>query len=368
MANHSIVRRLIRDSLRTWVSEMHIDGFRFDLAAVLNRDEDGTPLKNPPLLWEIESDPVLAPTKIIAEAWDIEQYKLGSFVGDRWAEWNGRFRDDVRQFVKGDKGLAGTISQRLLSSPDLFGTERKRDPNRSINFITCHDGFTMNDLVSYNEKHNLANKEDNRDGTNANYSWNSGTEGDTEKQEIENLRAKQVRNFLTLLMISQGTPMMLMGDEVRRTQNGNNNAYCQDNEIGWFDWDLVEKHSDTLAFTKRLIQFNLSTPYFQENHFWNHGSETQVIWHGTKLNQPDWSYHSHTLAFTLNNPAYDHQLHIIVNAFWEPLEFELPPIENRSNNLWELLVDTSFDQQEEQVIDRFNYTAKERSVVVLRCG
>ena len=230
-ANHSVVRRLILDCLRYWVSEMHVDGFRFDLASVMARDEEGQPMKNPPILWEIESDPVLAETKIIAEAWDAAGlYQVGSFIGHRWAEWNARFRDDVRRFVKSDPGMVRDLAARLNGSRDLY-QQPDRNPNRSINFVTAHDGFTLNDLVSYNVKHNTPNLEKNLDGLDTNYSWNSGVEGPTPDPEIQALRSRQIRNFLLILFISQGTPMIRMGDEVRHTQAGNNNAYCQDNAL-----------------------------------------------------------------------------------------------------------------------------------------
>ncbi|NTU50048.1 MAG: glycogen debranching protein GlgX, partial [Desulfobulbaceae bacterium] len=267
-ANHSIVRRMILDSLRYWASVMHVDGFRFDLASVMARGEEGEPLANPPILWSIESDPILAGTKIIAEAWDAAGlYQVGSFVGHRWAEWNGRFRDDTRQFMKGDLDNVKRISDRICASPDLY-EQPEREPNRSINFITSHDGFTLNDLVSYNEKHNEDNGEENRDGSDYNFSWNCGVEGSTDNPEIEALRLRQIKNFLTILMVSQGTPMLLMGDEIRRTQLGNNNAYCQDNELSWFDWSAIEKQGDLLNFVKQLIHFNLTREIFQDARFW----------------------------------------------------------------------------------------------------
>lgn len=369
-ANHSVVRRLIRDCLRTWVAEMHVDGFRFDLASVLSRGEDGEPLENPPLLWEIESDPVLASTKIIAEAWDLEQYQLGNFVGDKWAEWNGRYRDDVRQFLKGDEGMAQIVANRILGSPDLFGSIKSRNPNRSINFVSCHDGFTLNDLVSYNYKHNEDNKEGNRDGTDANFSWNHGEEGPSNDPAIEALRIRQIKNFISLLMISKGTPMLLMGDEVRRTQHGNNNAYCQDNELSWFDWSAIEREKDMLEFVKRIIRFNLSTPYFQERFFWNlkkSKNTTHIIWHGTKVGEPDFSHHSHTLAFTLSNHRYEYQFHIIINAFWEPLTFELPPLETDGGNTWERIFDTAQEKTKNKKLKVFEYTLAARSMAIFRC-
>jgi glycogen operon protein len=228
-ANQPIVRRLIVDSLHYWVETMHVDGFRFDLASILSRDEDGRPLANPPILWDIESDPVLARTKLIAEAWDAAGlYQVGSFIGDSWKEWNGQFRDDVRSFMKGDRGTVTRLAGRLLGSPDIYG-HQEREPEKSINFVTCHDGLTLNDLVSYNHKHNEANGEGNCDGSENNLSWNCGVEGPTDDPDVERLRTRQVKNFLALTMLAVGAAMLLMGDEVRRTQRGNNNAYSQDN-------------------------------------------------------------------------------------------------------------------------------------------
>ena len=249
-ANHPIVRRLIVDSLRYWVEAMHVDGFRFDLASILTRDASGHPLPNPPVLWDIESDPVLAGTKLIAEAWDAAGlYQVGSFIGDSWKEWNGRFRDDVRSFFRGDEGAVGRLADRVLGSPDIRAQEREAE--QSVNFVTCHDGFTLNDLVSYDQKHNEANGRDNRDGANDNRSWNCGVEGPTDDPAVERLRNRQVKNLLTVMLLALGMPMMLMGDEVRRTQHGNN-AYCQDNETSWFDWTLVAQHADVHRFVTLL--------------------------------------------------------------------------------------------------------------------
>ncbi len=251
-ANNSIVRRLILDSLHYWVTEMHVDGFRFDLASILSRDEQGRPMATPPLLWDIESDPVFANVKLIAEAWDAAGlYQVGSFVGDSWKEWNGRFRDDVRSFLKGDSGTVRSLAYRLTGSPDVFGNE-EREAEQSINFVACHDGFTLNDLVSYNTKHNEANGHDNTDGSSDNRSWNCGVEGPSDDPAVERLRNRQVKNFLTLTMLAVGTPMLLMGDEVRRTQRGNNNAYCINDDPTWFDWDLVDRHGDVHRFAKEL--------------------------------------------------------------------------------------------------------------------
>ena len=251
-ANHPIVRRMIVDSLRYWVGEMHVDGFRFDLASILARDAKGHVLPNPPVLWDIESDPLLAGTKLIAEAWDAAGlYQVGSFVGDSWKEWNGRFRDDVRDFFRGAEGSVKRVADRMVGSPEIYG-HKEREPEQSVNFVTCHDGFTLNDLVSYNDKHNEANGEDNRDGANDNRSWNCGVEGPSDDPAVESLRNRQVKNFLTVTLLSLGVPMIVMGDEVRRTQGGNNNAYCQDNETSWFDWTLLKKHADVHRFFKLL--------------------------------------------------------------------------------------------------------------------
>ncbi len=323
-ANQPIVRRLIRDSLRYWVEEMHVDGFRFDLASVLSRDERGEPVENPPILWDLESDPVLARTKLIAEAWDAAGlYQVGRFVGDSWKEWNGRFRDDVRRFVRGDDGTVGALATRLIGSPDLFGHE-EREPEQSIHFVTCHDGFTLNDLVSYERKHNEANGEENRDGSNDNFSWNCGHEGPTDDPAIEGLRNRQVKNFLALNLVAIGTPMLLMGDEVRRTQRGNNNAYCLDDETSWFDWRLLERHADVHRFVQHLLAARLRTRA-------DHGlslnellREGRIAWHGVRLGQPDWSEGSHSLAATVRARAFGLVYHLMFNAWREALEFELP--------------------------------------------
>jgi glycogen operon protein len=306
---------------------MHVDGFRFDLASILARDENGRPLQQPPILWDIETDPVLAGTKLIAEAWDAAGlYQVGTFIGDSWKEWNGKFRDDVRSFMKGDPGVVGRFAHRLCASPDLYGHE-EREAEQSINFITCHDGFTLNDLVSYNGKHNEANGEQNRDGANDNRSWNCGFEGPSEDPAIEGLRNRQAKNFLALTLLALGTPMLLMGDEVRRTQSGNNNAYCQDNEISWFDWSLIERHRGLHRFVKTLIGHRLRLVGMRDktdlslNAFLRHA---EVQFHGIRLGQPDWSDDSHSLALTALNVGARVILHIMINAYWEPLEFELP--------------------------------------------
>jgi len=343
-ANQPIVRRMILDSLRYWVTQMHVDGFRFDLASVLTRDETGSPLHNPPIIWDIESDPVLAGTKVIAEAWDAAgMYQVGSFVGDSWQEWNGRFRDDVRRFVKGDPGTVSKLATRLLGSPDIYGHE-EREPEQSVNFVTCHDGFTLNDLVSYNEKHNEENGEGNRDGMNDNLSWNCGTEGPAEDPAIEALRCRQIKNFIVLNILAVGTPMLLMGDEVRRSQKGNNNAYCQDNEISWLDWDLQKRHADIHRFVRMMIAFRSRRDVVIEdsrlslNEFLG---QARLEWHGIDLKSPNWSEDSHSIAFTVSSLRGRFTIHAMLNAYWEPLSFALPTTGDQSARRWRRWIDTA---------------------------
>jgi glycogen operon protein len=341
-ANEPIVRRLILDSLRYWVSEMHVDGFRFDLASILSRDQDGRPMASPPTLWDIESDPILANVKLIAEAWDAAGlYQVGSFVGDSWKEWNGKFRDDVRAFLKGNNGMARAIAFRLTGSPDVYEHEG-REAEQSVNFVTCHDGFALNDLVSFNGKHNEANGEGNRDGADYNLSWNCGVEGPTADTEIERLRNRQAKNFLTLTLLAIGTPMLLMGDEVRRTQRGNNNAFCQNNEISWFDWRLVQTNADLHRFVRELIalRMNRDLPVERLDMTLNELLRRQPVqWHGVSLNAPDWGHESHTLAATVRLLGYPLLLHFIINTYWEALEFELP----QTQEAWRRCVDTYLD-------------------------
>jgi glycogen operon protein len=351
-ASHPIVRRMIVDSLRYWVQEMHVDGFRFDLASVLSRDASGHPLSNAPVLWDIESDPVLAGTKLIAEAWDAAGlYQVGSFIGDSWKEWNGRFRDDVRDFFRGAPGSVGRIADRLVGSPAIYGHE-EREAEQSVNFVTCHDGFTLNDLVSYERKHNEANGEDNRDGTDDNRSWNCGVEGPSDDPEIERLRNRQVKNFLTVTLLSLGMPIILMGDEVRRTQAGNNNAYCQDNEISWFDWTLLEKDAEVHRFVSLLNAGRLKRDAEHER---RRVSLNQLLrqaskaWHGVKVGQPDWGGYSHSLAFEAVLQWEGLHVYLILNAFWEPLEFELPPAGDGRTGPWRRWIDTALESPQDIV-------------------
>jgi glycogen operon protein len=374
-ANHPIVRRMILDSLRYWVKEMHVDGFRFDLAAILERDESGQLLPNPPVLWDIESDPELAGTKLIAEAWDAAGlYKVGSFIGDSWREWNGRFRDDVRSFFRGEKNSVRHFADRLLGSPAIYGHE-EREAEQSVNFVTCHDGFTLNDLVSYDHKHNEANGENNRDGANDNRSWNCGVEGPTDDRGVEKLRNRQVKNFLAVTMLSVGMPMLLMGDEVRRSQGGNNNAYCQDNETSWFDWTFLAKHADVHRFVTLLnARRVLRDPEPERRRV----SLNQLLrgvnlaWHGVKLNRPDWSECSHSIAFTVEIREEKMLFHVILNAYWQPLDFELPRLDGVGENPWRRWIDTALDSPHDilewdraESVPGQAYRAEARSVVML---
>jgi glycogen operon protein len=372
-ANHPIVRRLIVDSLRYWVREMHVDGFRFDLASILSRDVDGRPLPNPPVLWDIESDPSLAGTKIIAEAWDAAGlYQVGSFIGDAWKEWNGRFRDDLRSFLRSDEGTVSNLADRLLGSPEVYGHKR-REMEASVNFVTCHDGFTLNDLVSYNEKHNEANGEGNRDGADDNRSWNCGVEGPTDDPAIESLRNRQVKNFLALNALSLGMPMILMGDEVRRTQRGNNNAYSQDDETSWFDWRLLDTHADVLRFTQLLLARRVLRSATNEERRVSLSEllrEATFAWHGVSLGRPDWAPSSHAIALGGDVREAGLRVHLIMNAYWKPLEFQLPPPD--ADRGWHRWIDTSLDSPDDIVpwaeapaIEGPSYQAGPRSVVVL---
>jgi isoamylase len=374
-ANQPIVRRLIQDSLRYWVTQMHVDGFRFDLASILSRDESGNPLPNPPVLWDIESDPLLAGTKLIAEAWDAAGlYEVGRFIGDTWQEWNGRFRDDVRRFLRGENRAVSGLATRLLGSPDIYGHE-DREAEQSINFVTCHDGFTLNDLVSYDQKHNEANGENNRDGSDDNISWNCGVEGPTDDPAVEALRTRQVKNFLAIEMLAAGTPMLYMGDEMRRTQDGNNNAYCHDAAFNWVDWGQLERHGEIHRFVKGLNRFRQHRDVVAQGLGLSLNElleQARIRWHGVHLDQPDWGEHSHSLAMTVQSVGGRFLLHAMFNAYWEPLTFELPlaPANNRQS--WRRCLDTALAppldiapwEVADAVLER-TYTVQPRSVAVL---
>ncbi|MEO1762044.1 MAG: glycogen debranching protein GlgX [Cyanobacteria bacterium J06629_18] len=332
--NNPIVRGMVLDCLRYWVSEYHIDGFRFDLASILGRDPWGKPLTNPPLLETLAFDPILAKCKLIAEAWDAGGlYQVGSFPDyGRWAEWNGKYRDSIRKFIKGD-GNVNDMALRLQGSPDLYA-ETCRTPSASINFITAHDGFTLADLVSYNHKHNEANDENNNDGENSNDSWNCGVEGWTDNQFINDLRQQQMRNALAILMISQGIPMLLMGDEIGRSKQGNNNTYCHDNELNWLDWTLLEKNANLFKFVKNCIAFRKAHPILRQSQFLNQDTSCSghpdITWHGIKAWNPDFSNHSRTIAFMLcgkkdgESKNKDNYIYIAMNMHWETHCFEIP--------------------------------------------
>jgi len=357
---HPRTLQLVMDSLRYWVLEMHVDGFRFDLASTLARDANGVN-KLHAFFEIIHQDPVLSQVKLIAEPWDVGEggYQVGNFPV-LWAEWNGKYRDAIRSFWKGDEGKIGEVAYRLTGSPDLYQHDGKR-PYASINFVTSHDGFTLTDLVSYNEKHNEANGEKNHDGDNNNLSWNHGVEGPTEDPKINALRERQRRNFLTTLLISQGVPMLLGGDEFGRTQKGNNNAYCQDNELSWFHWEKQdEKQNALLEFTRRLIQLRHRHPVFRRPKFFQgrriRGSEIKdVMWFnpgGNEMSEKDWSL---PLARCLGmlfsgdtidvlgfqgEPIRDDTFLFLMNAHYETISFLLPGQENIE---WQLLLDTAIE-------------------------
>ena len=372
--NHPIAQKLIVECLRYWVREAHVDGFRFDEGSILARGEDGMPLEHPPVVWQIELDDDLADSKVVAEAWDAAGlYQIGHFPGDRWAQWNGRYRDDIRGFVKGDPGLVGAVASRLAGSSDLY-QQRGQLPINSVNFITCHDGFTLNDLVSFNEKHNQGNGEGNQDGISGNLSWNCGAEGESSDPAVEALRNRQVRNFAAILLLSRGVPMFVAGDEVRRTQNGNNNAYCQDNETSWFDWTLVDKNRDLLRFWQRMIEFRRNHAAVRRGQFFdgavNERGLADVTWHGTKLASPGWNDpEARTLAMTLGGFDGAPDIHVMMNMYWLPLDFDLPAIPGRT---WLRAVDTALappfdiaDPGSEAPLSGATYALQGRSVVVL---
>jgi isoamylase len=376
-ANHPLPQKLIVDCLRFWVDAMHVDGFRFDEGSILSRGEDGAPLAHPPVIWQIELDDALADTKVIAEAWDAAGlYQVGHFPGDRWAEWNGRYRDDIRRFLKGDPGMTGAVAWRLGGSADIYQA-RGQTPENSINFVTAHDGFTLNDLVSYDAKHNEANGEGNRDGINENLSWNCGVEGPTGDAAVEALRVRQIKNAVTILMLSRGVPMILAGDEIRRTQGGNNNAYNQDNATNWMDWTMVGSHRDVLRYFERLIAFRkahpaLSRPSFYSGEISERGM-VDITWHGTKLNSPGFDDpEARALACTIAGFRGAPDLHVMMNMYWEPLEFDVPASPQRN---WRLAIDT-FAASPRDIAGRgkerpfadLSCTVQARSIVVLVSG
>jgi isoamylase len=375
-ANHPLVVRFITECLEYWVKEMHVDGFRFDLASALARGEDGKPQYHAPVLWSIEFSDALAHTRLIAEAWDAGGlYQVGDFPGFRWLEWNGRYRDVVRRFVRGDPGLISELATRLAGSSDLYRAGG-RLPVNSINFITSHDGFTLYDQVSYNEKHNHGNGEGNRDGHHDNLSWNCGHEGDTDAAEILALRRRQTKNFVAILLLSHGVPMLLAGDEVLRSQQGNNNAWCQDNELGWFDWTLTATNRDMLRFVREMIAFrkrhaSLTRRRFLTGQPAQPGGLPDVVWHGAELERPPWQDpETRLLAYTLAamEPGAAH-LHIILNMSDQEQQLPLPALAGRR---WYGAIDTArlapsdiLPAPDQQPVDGQSYSVGARSVVVL---
>ena len=335
-ANHPVVRDHILSALRHWVVEMQVDGFRFDLAAVLGRGPSGRLLPNPPLLERIAEDPILREVKLIAEAWDAAgAYEVGSFSDCRWAEWNGQYRDDVRRFWRGDDGLLGVFAQRICGSADIYSKSGK-GPDSSINFVTCHDGFTLQDLVSYRQKHNEPNGENSRDGTSENFSENYGAEGDTANDEIDSIRKRQIKNFLLTLLISRGVPMLLGGDEFRRTQGGNNNAYCQDNETSWHDWTRLERHKDVFRFTRGMIAFRRAHPILSEEHFY---TDAEIHWFGPQGGLPNWAEPREKRLGCLIQEDEQRALCLMFNAGADAVDFRLPAVPPGTR--WHLAVDTS---------------------------
>ena len=371
--NHPVVRDLIVDCLCYWVTEMHVDGFRFDLASILGRGPNGEVLANPPLLERIAAQPILADTKLIAEAWDAAGlYQVGTFPNfGRWAEWNGKFRDDMRRFVHGEPGMVPVVATRLAGSSDLY-QESGRAPYHSINFITSHDGFTLADLVSYNEKHNEANGEYNSDGDDHNFSCNHGVEGETDDPEILALRHRQIRNFAALLLMAHGVPMILAGDEMARSQGGNNNTWCQDNPISWLDWERQHSEADLVRFFRHLIAFRHRHDVLRPQSF--EGDENggrRLDWHGMKLDEPDWSEESRSLGMHLQGFAEESEIYLIAHAGNEEAVFELP--EPLAGRRWQRFVDTSLagaeaslePGEEAELETQEQYTVGPQAVVIL---
>ncbi|MEJ2148397.1 MAG: glycogen debranching protein GlgX [Chloroflexota bacterium] len=369
-ANHPVVRDFILEALRYWTVEMHVDGFRFDLASVLDRDEQGNLLPDAPLLERIAEDPILREVRIIAEAWDAAgAYQVGSFPEARWAEWNGRYRDEVRRFWRGDDGLLGLFTSRVCGSADLYQHSGK-GPESSINFVTCHDGFTLNDLVSYSHKHNQANGEESRDGADENYSANYGIEGETDDPQIQTLRVRQIKNFLVTLFVSRGVPMLLGGDEFRRTQQGNNNAYCQDNEISWYDWSLLEHHQEIHRFTRGMIVLRRTHPVLSRGIFY---TDADVRFFNPSGEPPDWLDSQEKRLGMLIQAGGQPVLCLIFNARAEAVEFALPKLfEGRE---WRLAVDTHRPPPEDireggdelPLHSQDSYQVGPRSSVILVC-
>jgi len=381
--NHPVVRSFIMRCLHYWVVEMHVDGFRFDLGSILGRDQNGNLMESPPMLESIAEDPVLRSTKIIAEAWDAGgAYQVGGFPGGRWAEWNDRYRDDVRKYWRGDPKETRHLATRLSGSSDLYLRDGRK-PFHSINFVTSHDGFTLKDLVSYNGKHNNDNGEENRDGGNHDYSYNYGYEGASADPILEGIRERQLKNFFATLLVSLGTPMILGGDEFARTQGGNNNAYCQDNDVSWFDWSLLEKNKNLFRFVKEMIAFRLRHPGFMRPEFYtgregNYNAAPDITWYNEKGVSPDWDQIGYTFALHINGRQADilrdrdvSDFFIMFNASPDLVVFSIPPANDFKR--WFMAVDTSHSSpgdilpegKEKQLSLPYRYKVKARSMVIL---
>lgn len=378
-SSHPMVKRMILDSLHFWTEEMHVDGFRFDLASILSRATSGEPLNDPPTTLFIATDPRLAKIKLIAEPWDAGGlYQVGRMAGKKWREWNGQFRDDVRCFIRGDENMIHRLVNRLLGSPDIY-RNIDDDPQKSINFITCHDGFTLWDLVCYNQKHNEANGEHNNDGNNCNFSSNYGVEGETDDKEITALRMRQVKNMMLLTMYAMGTPMILMGDEVLRTQLGNNNAYCQDNEISYLNWNRSKRAEEMFQFTRKLIanRVNRGSSMDKDKLSIRNLAEAieknQVTWHGVEPYQPDWSPTSHSIGMCVYSESSDSYYYMFINSYWEGLHIKIPNVPSNHNLKWLRIVDTSLpspddfrnDPKQMERIGHFYYVASHTILVLV---
>jgi len=363
--NHPVVADLILDSLRYWVREMHVDGFRFDLASVLTRGRNGEELGNPPLIEAISEDPVLRDTKLIAEAWDAAGlYQVGRFPGAEWSEWNGKYRDDVRSFWHGDGETLSLLSRRITGSADLYQHWGKT-PQKSVNFITCHDGFTLNDLVSYNHKHNEANGEENRDGDDHGFSQNFGVEGPSEDPEITARRRKQIKNFIATLFLSQGVPMLLAGDEFGNTQSGNNNAYCQDNELSWLNWDAADPCGEISDFTRRAIKLRKSISQLRRTDYYaDHDAKSEtpwIQWFGSDGQTPDWA-NGNAVAILLHpHPAETTALLILCNGADYDADFNIPA---PPGSPWEIALSTEPGSPLGEVVTG-EKRAVDRSILVL---
>lgn len=366
--NHPVVRQFIIDCLTYWVVKMHVDGFRFDLASIMGRDEDGEIMRNPPLLAEISENPILRDTKLIAEAWDAAgAYQVGSFPGHRWSEWNGRYRDDIRLFWRGDPGMVGLLATRISGSADIYQKSGK-EPLNSINFVTCHDGFTLNDLVTYSQKHNEANGEGNGDGSNDNHSYNYGIEGETDDPEIERTRIRQIKNFISTLFVSRGVPLFLGGDELRRTQKGNNNAFCQDNDLSWYNWDLLRKNEEIFRFTREMIAFRKRNAVLRELKFY---TDKDIAWYGPDGRQQNWAYDNRSLACMIRGKPV---LYLMFHAGFADCTFVVPP--TPQDKAWYCAVDTSRPRpydisppgDKKPIEHPHSYTLAARSMVILLVG